>query len=344
MIQDQLVEYVSSQIKLGIARDTIKAALVGAGWQTVDIEDTLKKIEGDKAQPAVVAQPQPVMQKPIMQTAQPAQSPISNPLAKPSSPFASFSPSDIVGGAKSASSQLVRMSDFVSGPEQDLTKKIFDKKPEKAAVSFVETSPKKGGSKVVPMLEAVVIIGLAALSVFLYLQNNTLGAKVSGLGGKSTDVASQIASLTSQVQSFTASNANLTAQVASLTAENADLQTSMSFFIVPSNASNSASSSPVAASISGTLQGGGKLPYVVTTAYGVKLTVKNSSDIKLITMLSPLVGSMIQVAGTHLPGSALVTVTAVNGNPLVQNTSSTSQAAPAAAASGTASTSTAPKP
>ena len=49
MVQDQLVEYISSQMKLGIARDAIKSALVGVGWAPLDVEDTLKKVEGGAA-------------------------------------------------------------------------------------------------------------------------------------------------------------------------------------------------------------------------------------------------------------------------------------------------------
>jgi uncharacterized protein Smg (DUF494 family) len=45
MVQDSLVEYISSQMKAGISRDAIKASLVGAGWQAADVEDTLKKVE-----------------------------------------------------------------------------------------------------------------------------------------------------------------------------------------------------------------------------------------------------------------------------------------------------------
>ena len=54
MVQDQLVEYVSSQLKLGISRDAVKAALTGVGWAPLDVEDTLKKVEGAAA---ALAQP-----------------------------------------------------------------------------------------------------------------------------------------------------------------------------------------------------------------------------------------------------------------------------------------------
>lgn len=327
MIQDQLVEYVSSQMKLGVSRDAIKSALVGVGWQAVDVEDTLKKVEGVKVQPmAVVAQPQPVAQKPSLQVAQSMPSGVS--MSKPSAPFASFSPSDIVGGTKNVSSQPVRMNDFVSGSSQDQTKKFFDKKPAStehgnAAVmagGASEYPPKAKGGKVMKIIEAVVIVGLAALSGFLYFQNGALSAKVNGLGGQSADVASQISNLTAQVQSFTTSDANLNAQVASLTAENADMEANLSFVAVPvTDSSSVAVATTTTTQVSGVLRGGGSALYVVTTSYGVKVYVKNSSDAKVSAALTPLIGDNVQLSGTHLVGSANLTVTSVNGLSLTQN-------------------------
>ena len=330
MIQDQLVEYVSTQMKLGVSRDAIKSALTGVGWQAADVEDTLKKVEGDKAQPAVIAaQPQPMAQKPSVQAVQ--SMPSNTPLSKSSSPFASFSPSDIVGAAKNAPSQPVRMGDFVSAPAQDSTKKFFDKKPDlagrgdagKIMNSASEYPPKGKGGKVMAIIEAVVVIGLAALSGFLYFQNSALSAKVNGLGGQSTDVASQISNLTAQVQAFTASNANLTAQITSLTAENTDLQMNLSFVAVPP--SNSSSTASTTAQVNGVLRGGGSALYVVTTSYGVKVYVKNSSDANVSAALAPLVGTTVQLSGTHILGSANLTVLNVNGTALTQNVSSTTQ-------------------
>jgi hypothetical protein len=340
MIQDQLVEYVSSQMKLGISRDAIKSALVGVGWQTADVEDTLKKVEGDKTQPAVMAaQPTAMAQKPSVQMGQ--SMPLGDPLSRLSSPLASFSPSDIVGGTKNTPSQPVRMSDFVSGPAQAQSpaKSFFDKKPASAEREDLgkmmsgasEYPPKAKGGKIMAIIEAVVIVGLAALSGFLYFQNNTLGAKVNLLGGQSSDVTSQVSNLTAQVQTFTASNANLTAQVASLTAENTDLQTSLSFVTIPFAAPSIGSSTPSAAitsvQVNGVLHGGGSVLYFVTTASGVKVYVKNSNSTGISTALAPLLGTNVQLSGTHLLGSALLTVLSINGLPVIQNVSSTASSA-----------------
>ena len=72
------------------------------------------------------------------------------------------------------------------------------------------------------------------------------------------------------------------------------------------------------------------------TVYGVKVSVKNSSDARVSAALTPLVGTQVQLLGTHLSGSALLTVSDINGSPLpdvssttTQNVSSTPMPAPA---------------
>ena len=105
MVQDHLVEYVSTQIKLGISRDAIKTALTGVGWSAPDVEDTLKKVEGGSAPTAV----QPA-------AAQKAVEPSSPAPAAASPKFVSFSAQGtVVGQAKNPDPQTVRVSDLVSG-------------------------------------------------------------------------------------------------------------------------------------------------------------------------------------------------------------------------------------
>jgi hypothetical protein len=315
MIQDQLVEYISSQIKLGVSRDAIKTALVGAGWKMEDVDDTLKQIDGGSA----VAPAQPM--------AAVSQSTQSNtPLSKTASPFASFSPSDIVGETKSVQPQVkpqvqpkpITMNDFVSGPAQDLAKPFLNKKAD--AADGMGARPRKSkGDMVAIVVEAVIMIALAGLSGYLYFQNKNLDVKISGLNGQGTDVATQLANLNGQVQTFSNDNASLTTQVASLTAANMDLQTNLSFFTAfPMTVSGGSSSTTSAATttvmINGTVSGGGKALYAITTLYGTKVLVKNSSDASVTAEFAPLVGTMVQATGDHTPGSPNLTVTAVNGN------------------------------
>ena len=343
MIQDQLVEYISSQIKTGISRDVIKSALVAAGWQTEDVEDTLKKIEGEKTQQVGKEASQPIASNtPIITTA---------------SPLVSFSPSDIVGTTKNvAASQPVRMDSTAPIAGENTNKSFFDKKTSsikpligsednkgskvgdffKTMNSPSEYPQSNKGNKIATIIEAVIILGLAAFSCFLYLQNITLSAKVGGLGGQ-TDASSQISNLNTQIQTFTASNTELTNRVASLTAENANLQMNLSFLIIPpANISGSSSvvEAPVMAmtTMSGALSRNTKGVFILTTTYGIKISVKNSSDVKVAAALTPLIGNTVQVSGTYIQGSPSLTITDVNGSSLIQPAvpmiSSTSQNVP----------------
>ncbi len=335
MIQDSLVEYVSSQMKLGVSRDAVKSALTGVGWSAIDVEDTLKKVESDKAQPAATAQPAaPMTQKPSMLAA--AQTmPSGAVTSKPSSPLTSFSPLDIVSDVQSAPAQPERAAGMATGSPQSPAKNFFGKKTASAGDNKIEKMkmpsgakeypPKISGWKIADIIEAVIIVGLAALSGFLYFQNSALSAKVSG---QNAGAASQVSGLTAQVQTLTASNADLKNKVASLTAESADMLTNLAFLAVPVTGvqgSSSPASVPTTgtATISGVLQNGARSSYVITTSYGVKVAVKNSSDANVRAALASLIGTTVQVTGTYLQGSALITVTAVNGSALTQNVSST---------------------
>ncbi len=326
MIQDQLVEYVSSQVKLGISRDAIKSALVGAGWKAEDVEDTLKKVQDEKPQSAEKPASQPVASNASVTTT--------------GSPFASFSPSDIVGVVKNAVSQPAAAPATTDVSSRSFfDKKNFSAKPSvaetgqasKSDVAFKMSSdaseypPKEKSNKAVTIIEAVIILGLAALSCFLYLQNNALNARVSGLGGENATVTSQVSSLNTQAQTLVGLKDSLTAQVSSLIAENQNLKTSLSFFVVPlvgvpgSSSTVSAVASTTTGTVSGILSHGANGTYTLTTPYGVKVSIKNSSDKRVIAVLTPLVGNTVQITGSYLQGTASFTVTDVNGSPLAQN-------------------------
>src|SRR6266481_5047975 len=86
MVQQQLIEYISSQVKLGVTKDALKSSLITAGWAQADVDDTMKKFETDQA----VA----------------ASSVISSP-AKPAA----------MGGAMAVGPQTIKVSDLVSATD-----------------------------------------------------------------------------------------------------------------------------------------------------------------------------------------------------------------------------------
>ena len=277
MVQDQLVEYISAQFKLGVSRDAVKSALTGVGWAPLDIEDTLRKVEGGAAVPA---------QSPIM----------SGSMASPR--VVSFSaPGTVAGQSKNPEPQTIRVSDMVSSvspsatmPSSMAAPKIISgtmdaaKTPAKnsfissPSATFVATSSgkKKPMGMILSILAVVLIVLLGGFAGYLFVQNNGLQSQLqsaqSGQQGQGA-AQTQLSAAQQQVQTLTASNTTLTAQVASLTAANQDLTTNLSFFTVPANSPSLATSSPV--SVSGILAAGlGKNTYMITTTYGVKAYVK----------------------------------------------------------------------
>ncbi len=306
MIQDQLVDYIASQVKLGVSRDSIKTALVGVGWAAQDVEDTFKKVE----QPAAGIQ-------------QPA-------AAAPQQPGASGQPAASVGqpaataSRQPAAAQVIRVSDLVSAsltptvlssPSRSNAQKVSPGMMQGkmgAAPAMGEASKKRMGKSAYIMIGLILV--LAGVSAYLYFENSSLSSQMNSQGAQNQGSASQVASLNNQVQALTASSTVLTAQIAELSAQVQELQEDLSFFMVPAGDSASV---PVAVTVSGTLSGG-KPTYVVTTLEGVKVTVKNSSNADVQAALAPLLGasSTVEISGTHNPGVASVTVSDVNGQPV----------------------------
>ncbi len=325
MIQDQLVEYISSQLKLGIARDTIKTALTGVGWAPLDVEDTLKKVESGAASsaPAQSAAPQ--------KTAEPS----SNVTASPK--FVSFSmPGTVTGQVKNTEPQAVRVSDLVSTVAPASSASPMGSAPKiisSGAATMGQTTigkdslkgsvvgayptftasaapKKKGIGLLLEILGIVLIVLLGAFSGYLFFKNSSLTSQLQAAQGGGDQSAVQNAA--SQIQALNASNTALEAEVTSMTSANQDLMTNLSFFTPPIGTPASATSTPV--SVSGTLSAGlGKNTYLITTSYGVKVYVKNSADKGVAAALQPLLGTTVQLAGTYIPGTPNVTVTNVNG-------------------------------
>ena len=279
-----------AQRKLGVADDVIKSALVGAGWVSLDVEDTFKKINVAVSSPLAAVQ-----------------------ATKPSG-MVSASPAVV---SKSTEPQTIRVSDLVSGVSPaKVVSKDLKAEPAKAKSFFDSTpvslkNPKKSKFALVPTIAIVVAVIFAGIAVYLYMTNSALTQKAGVVSTESQSVTSQITSLQTQVQALTASTTVLASEANTLTAQNADLQTNLSFFtVLPGTA---ATSGPI--TVSGTVSGG-KPAYVITTSYGVKVSIKNSADAGVHAALQPLLGTTtsVQVSGIYVPGLASVAVLTVNGN------------------------------
>jgi hypothetical protein len=344
MIQDQLVEYINSQLKLGVSRDAIKSALVGVGWQVVDVDDTFKKIDGTNSSPiqqnpvvqekvvsSVGSEVQPLQKTVSAQSNVVAQSGVTTQSEKGSS-FGSFSPSDIIGSAKASSVKPFIVNDTSAGLN-DSKKSFFDKNA--ASIAANKTTSEKSinstsgyvaknkTGKISALIEGFIIVLLLIFSGYLFFQNQSLSSKINGVGGQSSDLSSQVQNLNSQVQGFTSSNAQLTNQVASLTAENTELQNELSFVVIPTGSSTSATATTTV-SVSGLLTRPTKTgAYLITTNYGVKVYVQNYKDKNVNLSLGELLGSNVNVSGSHILGSAILEVSTINGTSINAIASST---------------------
>ena len=323
MVQDSLVEYISSQVKLGVGRDAIKASLTGAGWQASDVDDTFKKIDGGpSAQPVASASSKPTSAFPATGMSSKANdlpmirvsdlisaSPTASPAAKP----ATVSPSAGKPTATTTPVSSAPASMMAKAFPQKAASTVDLKSMSVASSSPVGSSLKTGSGLMMKIVLIAVAVVFAGLAGFFYWQNTTLAGKVASLNAMSSDVTGKMAALNSQVAAFTASTTALTASVDTLTAQSNQLSLELSFYAVPPGGS-AANIGPV--TLSGTISGGGKAAYALTTSYGTKVYVQNSKDAKVIAALGPVVGTSIELAGTYIQGSQNITATAVNGTPL----------------------------
>ena len=301
MIQEQLVDYISSQMKSGVSQDVIKATLTGAGWASLDVDDTFKKINSTGAS---VAQPTSG----------------SSPLGTAVSPAT----------AKSAESQTIRVSDLVSASYSAAAAAVTSSPKSKiaplektnvnamkpVAQMVAKTAMKPGGGFVMTIIWISLIILFAALAGFFFFQNMNLSSQLAAQSKapQSPDLSGQVATLQGQVQSLTGANASATAQLGALQVSNQNLKTELSFYVIPAGTTPTTTS----LTISGVFSGG-KPTFILTTADGIKLFVKNSADMNVKNILQPLASSSAtaQIQGTYIPGTSIVILNMINGAPVI---------------------------
>lgn len=175
--------------------------------------------------------------------------------------------------------------------------------------SFVATDPipgmKRKGFGVTEIIAVVLVLAFGGAAWYFYSQNSALASRIATLSGQSGSVNAQLSAMQAQLD---ASTTSLMAQVTSLTSANTDLALNLSFYAAPLGAS---STTPLPVTISGSLSGGGRAPYAITTSRGVKVFVSNSTDVQVSSQLKALLGNTVQVTGTYVPGFDDMTVNSV---------------------------------
>jgi cell division protein FtsL len=293
MIQQQIIDYIKSQLKLGMNRDSIKNTLVSAGWSAEDVEDSIKN-----SLAAGVSEVSPTS------SASPAGMNVGKNNAAANGP--------IVVSDMFNSSKMGAMPAAKEGKKDEPVKISSINMAAGNAVSVKEVG-KTGSVKstVAIIVLAIIAVGFGTGMVFLYLQNSPLNDKITSLQNDNATLNSKISTLDAQIADLTKERDDLKTSAGLLAAKNQEFLTELSFVFVPAGAT----STEEQFTIKGMLSGGGKTQYSLLTADGIKLLVKNYKDAGVDAALKPLVGQTVEISGTHAPASKEVTVVAVNGAP-----------------------------
>jgi hypothetical protein len=324
MVQEQLTDYISSQMKLGVSRDAIKSALVSAGWVAGDVEDTLnaagKSGSASASIATTAASAAATSAKPMTgatmgsnpQTSSPQMIKVSDLVSSPFSgstssakPTAATSAGQTNNAAAAKFGGTIKGNSFEASPSKTVSSS--------SAASFTATSASSAktggkGALIMEIIGVILILALAGLAWYFYSGNAALAAKVTSLNTQSASVTAQMNTLQSEVA---ASSTADQVQIADLTAANTDLALNLSFYAVPLGTPTSTAMTPIPVTLSGTVSGGGKAPYAVTTPRGSKIFIANSSDATIAPELKASLGQTVQLSGTYIEGSDQMTVSSV---------------------------------
>ena len=328
MIQESIVDYINSQMKLGVSRDAIKTTLTGAGWVAADVEDTLKKVESEKISSPTSAMPMST----VSSAAKPAEPAITSRIITPVGDSAAVGSgpqtikvSDLISASPSATpvtatktSASVSKSPLTGPAAPSIATPVGIKSGNTfQAASYSGMKPHGSrGALVTEIVLGIIIVAVGGFAVFLFMQNNSLNSQINMLNGQSSGVNSKLSALQAQVA---ASTTALTAQVLALTGKTQELQTELSFYAAPSGTVSGATSTAV---VSGIVAGGGKAPYVIRATYGAKIYIANSKTASVSAEINSLMAgtstpaTAAQFFGTYVPGSDSITLTAVNSSTL----------------------------
>lgn len=307
MANQQLITYIKQQLQLGESETPIKNSLRSVGWSDADITEAFKSASPSPA-PAITSPATPFAAQTAPKTsatAEPKRIDLNAfaPQSAPSISRATASPATV-----SFTAQKPVEATFSPGASVQ------------SSVAGMATESKKS-SWVSTVLMGIVIVALAGLSGLLYKNNSELKAKV-------TEFNNQISALTGSVSNSGQNTAELNQRIAKLESDFKDVDSQLALFLPLKtststvNSTSSPTSTPIIVTtvtpltLSGSLGGGGKSNYVLTTSRNISVNIKNSKDAKVDALLKPLVGSPVELTGTPTSGAREISVTHINGAPI----------------------------
>jgi len=315
MVQQQIVEYAKTQLGLGISEEVVKNALIQAGWSSADVEDSIKSVAPKKAATSF---------SPVSTSASPVSRPSSSGQGVSSSQQINLK--DIFGGASKESISVASSSPASSVSSSGSVKAkppetLMAKKPVSvpSASSPVLSVTKPGGSSKIVLI-ALAILALVGVggSVYFYMNVSKLNGQIVALTADNSTTASQTANLSAQVTDLNKSKDDLQSKLTASMKNTEELRGQLLFFVAPAVASGTATSSAqVSFSLKGVLTFDSRsAQYMVSAPSGLKVSIKNSRDQKVEATLRTLIGTSVEISGTHTKLSRDVTITAVNGTSL----------------------------
>jgi hypothetical protein len=309
MANQQLIDYINQQLKVGVSKEVIRAALLSAGWAQGDIEDAMKSF--DLAPAGAV---------PSMVTSDIFQ-PKDIPVFEPTKNKAVIPSLERPRGAeeikkaeaiKPKSESVIQIKDTVvlkkNEPSAELQPKPIIKAPTASFFSGIKNLPWRA---VLNIVLVAGIIALAAIAGSLYKNNLGLQKQLKEINTSNNKLETSMVSLNQNLR-------GIDAELTALKIEKEELEAQLSIFAVLST-----STEPLPVKIKGLLSGGDKSLYSLTTDRGIVVYVKNSKEANVNAVLKPLVGTNIEISGTHLPGSREITVTKINNEEPAQASTST---------------------
>lgn len=313
MANQQLVGYIKEQFVGGVSEDMVKNALKTAGWPDVDIADGIKAAKAPAVSVPVSAPITPAMSATRGNTL--------NAAAKSESVAQKMSVLDIreaIGGKDELLNNVAAAGQKQSAAKND----VVATKPIAAGVAVGASVATKIGflSKIsIPeIVMGIIILGFLGGGVWYYMDQ-------SGSSAKLQELSSQNAALNNQIAGMTKTNGELSAEVDSLKAsiktladENASWKNDMLFLVAVPGSSVAADG--ITVTVKGALTAAKTGQYILTTANGVAINIKNYKDAKVDALLKPLLSSSVTISGTHTAGSRDLTVTEVNGQPIATTT------------------------
>lgn len=287
MANQQLVDYIKSQLQMGVPRESLKNTLLQTGWPEAEVRDAMDAAGGASA-PAMTAAPvTPTV--PRIGGAGPAVTPdifqpkTSGPVfqSKSASPLGGAAPTSLVGRPAGPSVQSA-----VAGG---------------GGAVVLHASSRRGFVLVVIILLAV---GAAA---FFGIRMVSLSAKVNALTSEASSFNMKLAALTKEKD-------DAARELEALKDEKNIYEQELSF--VRAVTSTEPVTGVTSTTVSGVLSSGATLPYYLTTLHGLQVPLKNSRESKVNAALKPFFGKIVAIDGTRSPNVRDLTVTAVNGTPI----------------------------